>query len=365
MRQELLGKQEKTQKSIKRLVDFIKLIQLRKNAPSPPPQSASISCPPQPSSSQSPPLPSTSQKTINLPQSIANNDKTSYLATLTTSTSTHDRASPTSKPKIRCPTPTSCPVAPLSNQKSINHISSSKRSPSRPEGTISLLTVKPKTKTVPQFTTINCRQVAPLPFNPISTPSSTIPCSTIVTSVRSKSSAQSHSTVSPYQNCQILFSPSRTTINWTERPSTAESPGPNSHVANSASTSQQPDLLQKSYCLPTATLKAVVTSSCSTGQSHLDQRRNHEQQRASIVVVSSRQEPAPSSTHCSQAITSPIPSPVVHASHEASAQTIETIRSCDSISARGSTSWCRGSSKTVNQQQSSSSGVPSPSSSST
>lgn len=352
MRQELLGKQEKTQKSIKRLVDFIKLMQLRKSASSPPP-SASTICPPQPSSSQSPqaiPLLQTSsnQKAVN--SSISNNDKTSHLvSTLASSINIHDRASPTSKQRSRCHTPINCP-APLSSQKNTNHISSSRKSPNRMEGPISLLAVKPKTKTAPQFSTINCRPVAALPFRPASTPST--PCSTIITSARNRTIAQLPSTVSPYQNCQILLTPSRTTINWTERPSTAESPGPNFQAANSVSISQ-PDQPQKPYCLSTATPRTAATN-----QSQSDQRRK-QQQRISTVVASMGQEPALSSTHCSQAIISPIPSPVVHASYEASAQTIETIRSCDSSSAVRNTSWNRANSQTTSQQQSSSSGAPS------
>lgn len=351
MRQELLGKQEKTQKSIKRLVDFIKLMQLKKSASSPLP-SASITCLPQPSSSQSPqtiPLLQTSsnQKAVN--SSISNNDKTSHLITIT-STSIHDRTSPTSKQRSRCHTPTSCP-APLSSQKNTNHISSSRKSPNRLEGPISLLAVKPKTKTAPQFSTINCRPVAALPFRPASTPSPT-PCSTIVTSARNRTIAQLPSTVSPYQNCQILLTPSRTTINWTEQPSTAESPGPNFQAANSVSISQ-PDQSQKPYCLSMATARTAATN-----QSQSDQRRK-QQQRISTVVASTGQESALSSTHCSQAIISPILSPVVHASYEASAQTIETVRSCDNSSAVRSTSWNRANSQTASQQQSSSSGAPS------
>lgn len=53
MRQELLGKQEKTQKSIKRLVDFIKLIQHRPESPQPLQAAPSTSCHPQPTSSPS------------------------------------------------------------------------------------------------------------------------------------------------------------------------------------------------------------------------------------------------------------------------------------------------------------------------
>lgn len=362
MRQDLLGKQEKTQRSIKRLVDFIKLIQLRKNASSPP-SSASISCLPQLSSSRSPrtispPQTSTNQKIANSPRSsIPNTDKTPYIATITSSIATHDRTSPMSK-KTRCPTPINCPVPP-SSQKSINHISSSRKSPNRLEGPISLLAVKPKTKTAPQFATTNCRPVAALPFRPASNRSSPIPCSTIVTTVRNKPIVQSHS-MSPYQNCQILFTPSRTTISWTEQPSTAENPGPNSHAANSVSISQL-DQPQKSYCLLTATPRVAVTS--SNGQNQLDQRKKQQQQRISTVIASTDQET--SSTHCSQAITSPIPSPVVHESHEASAQTIEIIRSCDSSSAARNTNWSCTSSQTVSQQQSSSSGALSRASSST
>lgn len=359
MRQDLLGKQEKTQRSIKRLVDFIKLIQLRKNESSPP-SSASISCLPQPSSSRSartisPPQTSTNQKTANSPRSsIPNTDKTPYIATITSSIATHDRASPISK-KTKYPTPTNCPI-PLSSQKSINHISSSKKSPNRLEGPISLLAVKPKTKTVPQFSTTNCRPVAALPFKPASNPSSPIPCSTIVTTVRSKPIVQSHS-MSPYQNCQILFTPSRATISWTEQHSTAGSPGPNSHAANSVSISQT-DQPQKSYCLLTATPR--VTS--SNGQNQPDQRRK-QQRRISTVIANTDHET--SSTHCSQAITSPIPSPVVHVSHEVSAQTTETVRSCDNSSVAKNTNWSCTSSQTTSQQQSSSSGALSRGSSST
>lgn len=362
MRQDLLGKQEKTQRSIKRLVDFIKLIQLRKNTCSPP-SSASISCLPQPSSSRSPrtispPQTSTNQKTASSPRSsIPNTDKTPYIATITSSITTHDRASPMSK-KTRCLTPTNCPVPP-SSQKSINHISSSKKSPTRLEGPISLLAVNPKTKTAPQFSTTNCRPVAALPFRPASNPSSPIPCSTIVTTVRHKPIVQPHSTMSPYQNCQILFTPSRTTISWTEQPSTAGSPGPNSHAANSVSISQPEVQPQKSYCLLTATRVAATSSN---DQVQPDQLRK-QQQRLSTVVANIDQET--SSTHCSQAITSPIPSPIVHASHEVSAQTTETVRSCDNSSAARNTNWSCTNSQTASQQQSSASDVLSRDSSST
>lgn len=354
MRQDLLGKQEKTQKSIKRLVDFIKLIQLRKNTSSPP-SSASISCLPQPSSSQSPrtispPQTSINQKIASSPRSsISNTDKTPYIANITSSTNTHDQASPMPK-KTRCPTPTNCPIPP-SSQKSINHISSSRKSPTRLEGPISLLAVKPKTKTAPQFSTINCRPVAALPFKPPSNPSLPIPCSTIVTTVRNKPIVQSHSSLSPYQNCQILFTPSRTTISWTERPSTARSPGPNSHAENSVLISQA-DQPQKAYCLLTATPRISATN--SNGQDQLDQQRK-QQRRTSTVVARNDQET--SSTHCSQAITSPIPSPVVHVSHEAPAQMTETVRSCDSSSVARNTNWSCTSNQITSQQQSDSSGA--------
>lgn len=340
-------------------MDFIKLIQLRKNTSSPP-SSASISCLPQPSSSRSPqtmspPQTSTNQRTSS-PSSIPNTDKTPYIATITSSITTHDRTSPISK-KTRCPTPTNCPVPPPSSQKSINHTSSSRKSPSQLEGPISFLAVKPKINTAPQptFSTTNCRPVMALPFRPASNPSLPIPCSTIVTTVKNKPIVQS-----PYQNCQILFTPSRTTISWTEQPSTARSPGPNSHAASSVSISQ-PDQPQKSYCLLAATSRIATTN--SNGQDQPDQRRKQLQRRISMVVANIDQET--SSTHCSQAITSPIPSPVVHVSHEASAQMTETVRSCDSSSAARNTNWSCTSNQTASQQQSSSSGALSRGSSST
>ncbi|XP_020289676.1 cyclin-dependent kinase 12-like isoform X3 [Pseudomyrmex gracilis] len=357
LHQELLGKQEKTQKSIKRLVDFIKLIQARKNTSSPVP-SASTSCPPQPSSSRSPqttppPQSSTNQKAANsLPSSIPNNDsKTSCPATLTISTSIHDRASPTFKQEIKCLAPTNCPVAP-SSKKNINHISLSKQS-NRLGGAISLVTVKPTTKTtlppLAQVTTFSSSQAKASPG--------------ATTSVKSKSVKESHRyTVSLYQNCQILLP--RTSITWTERPSMAESPGPSSHVENSVSISQ-PDSPQRTYCLSTATPKTTMTSKYSTDQSQPDQQKRQEQQRTSTVVVNTEQEPALSCTQFSQTVTSPIPSPVVYASHEASAQTTETIRSSDSSSAAQCTNLNPENNQTISQQQSSSSGALSRDSSST
>ncbi|KAL0111805.1 hypothetical protein PUN28_013174 [Cardiocondyla obscurior] len=352
MRQDLLGKQEKTQKSIKRLVDFIKLIQLRKNTSSPP-SSTSVSCLPRPSSSRSPKTispsqTSSSQKTTSSSRSpILNPDKTPHIATITSSI-THDQASAISK-KSRCPTPTNCPVPP-SSQKNVNHISSSRKSPNRLEGPVSLLAVKPKIKTA---SATNCRPVAALPFRPTASPSPP----TVVTAVKNKPIAQPHSTISPYQNCQILFTPSRTTISWTEQPSTAGSS--NSRATNSVTISQS-DQPQKSYCLLTATPRVTKTS--RNGQDQLDQRRK-QQWRISTVVTGTDQET--SSTHCSQAITSPISSPVVYASHEVSAQMIETARSCDGNSATKNANWSCTSNQTASQQQSNSSGVLSHGSSST
>jgi len=359
MRRELLGKQEKTQRSIKRLVDFIKLIQLRKRASSPMP-SVSTSCLPQPSSSQSPQIPpsqTTQKATSLLRSSISSNNKTPCLATLTlSSTNSRDRVSPTFiKQKTRCLTPTSPAI--LSSQKSTNHILSSRKSPSRLEGPISLLAVKSKTKTAPQFSITKYLPVT-LPLKVASTPSSPTPySSTIVTTVKSRTTVQSQRSIAspPYQNCQILFSPSRTTTNWIELPSTAENPGPSSHAANFVSINQL-DVPQKPYY--PFTMPKTATSSCNNDQDQPDQSRKQQpQQRISTIVASTGQEPVLSSTRCSQAITSPIPSPVVHMSHEV--QTIEIIRSCDSNFAVQSMNWSnnRANSQT-SQQQSSSSGVP-------
>lgn len=341
-------------------------MQLRKSASSPLP-TASVSCLSQPSSSQSHqtiPQTSTNPKTASFPQSIqSSNDMMSYHVIPSFSISTNDQASPTSKQKIRCPTPISC-QAPVSNMKNTNHISSSRKSPNQSEGSTNLLAVKATPKAAPQFSTINCRPrpIATLPSKPVS--SSPIPCSSAVIIVRNRPiPAQSQD--SAVSSARKGFSPSRTTISWTERPSTAESPGPSSHAANSVSTSNQSaDPLQKSYCHLTATRAA--TSNCKSQGQPSDQQRK---QRISTVVVAStgKQDPAtPSSTHCSQAITGPISSPIVHASsHDASAQTTETVRSCDSnFAVRSTNSWSRANSQT-SQQQSSSSGALSRGSSST
>lgn len=340
---------------------------MRKNVSSPP-ASASISCPPRPSSSQSPqtiPQTPTNPKTTSIPRSsIPTNDKTSYLAT--PSFSVNDRASPTSNQMTRCPTPISCQAQ--ASLKSTSHISSSRRSPSRPEGPISLLAVKPTTKVTPHFSTINCqpRPVAVLPSRPAS--SSPTPSSSVVTTVRSRPlPAQSqHSTVSLARKG---FSPSRVTISWTERPSTAESPGPSSHAVNSASiSSQSADPPPRSYCHLTATPRAATIGCKSQSQSAADQQRKI---ISTLVPAGTRQqEPAPSSTHCSQAITGPISSPIVHASHEASAQTTEIAHCCDNSSAArnassSSSNWSRANSQISQQQQSGTSGAPSRGSSST
>ncbi|XP_014474987.1 PREDICTED: serine/arginine repetitive matrix protein 1-like isoform X2 [Dinoponera quadriceps] len=365
LRQELLGKQEKTQRSIKRLVDFIKLMQVRKSESSPPP-SASISSPPRPSLSQSPPTTartSSNPRTGSLAQPpITSNDKTSSQhVTPSFSASLSDRALPTSKPRNKCPTPTSCQTPSL---KSTNHTSSSKKSPSQVEGPISLLAIKPTTKAILQLSTINCRPrpAAALPSRPAS--SSPTPCSSAVTTVRGRPPAQSqHSTA---LSARKGFSPSaRATISWSERPTTAGSPGPSSRAINSASVSSQPaDPLQKLYSHPTATASSRVASTStlkSQGPPSADQQRRA---RASIAVLGSTGRQEPSSTHCSQAITGPISSPIVRASHEVSAQTSETAHSCGNSSAVWS-SWSSRASQAAQQQQSSSSGAPSRGSSST
>lgn len=342
-------------------------MQMKKHASSPP-VSASISCQPQPSLSQSPPTPQTTPptnpKAASFPRSsISINDRMSYLATPSFSVSTNDRASPTSNQTNRCPTPTSCQAR--ASPKSTSHISSSRRSPSRPDAIpISLLAVKPTTNTRVHSSTINCQPhpVAVLPSRPAS--SLPTPCSSVVTAVRRPLPAQSqHSTASSAR--KAAFSPSRATISWTERPSTAESPGPSSRAVSSASiSSQSTDPPPRSYCHLMVTPR-TVTVSCKSQSRSADQ---HRRRIPTVVAASASQpEPAPSSTHCSQAITGPISSPVVHrASHgEASAQTTEIIRSYDSsFAARNS--WSRAAnSLTSQQQQPSSGGAPSRDSSST
>ncbi|XP_015593393.1 mucin-5AC isoform X4 [Cephus cinctus] len=161
-RQELLGKQEKTQRSIKRLVDFIKLMQLTRDNTSCPTSSASTSFHRQPSSSQSPPiqspptpqdkkspqasmpvlttippLPVQEPSHVQQPPTTGNNSKTPTPRSFSIS-SPVSRVSPTSSRSPKCPTPTSCPSTipattgtAATNRKSINPISSLRKSQSQ------------------------------------------------------------------------------------------------------------------------------------------------------------------------------------------------------------------------------------------
>lgn len=358
-RQELLGKQEKTQRSIKRILDFIKLMQLRKSGDSQPP-SASANCPPRPSSSQSLQTtslhqPSTS-RTLVLPQQSAPNNEKTCRTPPSSSISCLDQVSPIlTGQNLKCPTPTSYQSA-ACNQKNISHTSSSKRSQNHLDGQASL----PKTKITAQCSTTSCQSHQPTTpaFRPKSlSPShlcasvSNCPTPLIVT-VRSKQTAQYPlSTVSSIPR----ISPSRPNISWNDRHSTVVSPGPDKQGTNSALTSYDPPEPPKSYCLPT--IIQNPTSNCKS-QSQPSQRK----QACSVVVRNTGPDPVVLSTHCSQAITSPISSPIILESHETSAHLTKIPSSVGNSCTIKTTSWSQSNETNLRSNRSA---VPSQNSSST
>ena len=155
-----MGKQEKTQKSIKRLVDFIKLMQHRKETSCPPP-SDSTNCPPQRSSSRSPQVPfqpSTSQIT----HQTHNQPDVNTLKSPSSTNSPNPEASPTSNQNLLSPIATNCQLVATNS----NLTSSSKKSQrqstledQKVDKSLQPSTDKQKPQTC-QSLTINCQALA-------------------------------------------------------------------------------------------------------------------------------------------------------------------------------------------------------------
>lgn len=326
-RQELLGKQEKTQRSIKRLVDFIKLMQVRKSGDSPA-ASVSASFPLQPSSSHSPQTtslhqPSTSRKSDLHHRASPNNERATHPILPSSSISCPDRASPTSGQNLKCPTPISCQSA-VPSQKNISHTSSSKKSQNHPEVQAS----PPTSKVVPQCSTINCKphQVTTLVLRTKSLSPS--PNTSLVT-VRSKLAVQYPlSTASSIQKTP----PALPNTSWNDRPSTAESPRLNNHEPSSVSTNCD---------LPEPQTSCYPRTMQNQGNSYkLDCQLTQRKQPASVVIQSiGHQESVVFSTHCSQAITSPISSPIILANHETLVQATKTAQPSGNSCIVKTTNW--------------------------
>lgn len=307
-------------------------MQLRKSGDSPHP-SASVNFLPQLSSSQSPPIASTSRTLGLLQQSTVTIEKVPCPTPPSSSTSCLDRVSPMStEQSLKCPTPISY-QSPVFNQKSINHTLSLKKSQNQLEERVSL----PTTKITPQCSTINCQphQATTLAFRQKS-PSPTPLCSLVnscltpsVVTVRSKQTAQYQPSIG---SSTLRISPSRPSISWNDQLSTEESPEPGSQGINSVSISCDLPEPQKSYCLPTIVQNPINSYKL---QSQPSQRK----QPCSVVVQSTGQEPVVFSTHCSQAITSPISSPIILENQETSAQLTKISQSVGSSCIIKATSW--------------------------
>lgn len=294
-------------------------MQLRKSGDSPAPL-GSVNFLPRPSSSHSPRTmspqqPSTSRMS-DLLQPSASSEKTTCPTPPSSSINCHDRTSPISTGQnLKCPTPIRYHHSPVLNPTSISHTLSSRRSQNQQEGQF----CPSKTKVTQQCSTTSCQshQATSLAFRRKSL-SPTPHCSLVnscptpsVVTARSKQIAQYPRSI---ESSIQRISPSRPNISWSDRRSTVESPEPNSQEANSVPISCDPSKPQKSYCLPT-----IIQNPINSYKSQ-SQRNQRRQPASSVVVPSTGQDPVVFSTHCSQAITSPISSPIILESHETLAQ---------------------------------------------
>ncbi|XP_066598312.1 serine/arginine repetitive matrix protein 1-like isoform X2 [Prorops nasuta] len=306
-RQELLGKQERTQRSIKRLVDFIKLMQLRKSTASPPP-SPSVSYHRPPISSQSPrtpspPQPSTSHRQSHPQQPIISSSPKIVAAIAATTAiriptssliSCPRQTSPISSKSPSPPTRSNCPST-ADSRRNINHTSSSRRSQIQPEN-------QQRSKAFQQTTITSCqpRQAATAPEHSPASPEH--PCSSTSPSTQLDVHAGSPRIApSPLSIASFPQKAPRMIISSSGPPTTAESL---SNGRSSASISCDQPEQPRSFCLPT------TPSQINWKQTPASPRRPE------VSVISAiGQGRVVYSTHCSQAITSPIPSPIILTNH--------------------------------------------------
>ncbi|XP_046429869.1 serine/arginine repetitive matrix protein 1-like isoform X2 [Neodiprion fabricii] len=336
-RQEMLGKQEKTQRSIKRLVDFIKLMQ-QQNDPSQQP-SASTSFHPQPSLSLSsrtpsppPPSPPRSPLPPRLPHSTSislrplshlqhlstvENQTSARLTPQFSSTNSHDHQALSRTP--RSPTPTSF-QSQLVNKKNHSLTSSSKKSPNHQ---------KPQQE-VNNYHHHQSRQQSPeinLTGEVLSPPLSTLnnlqmPVRTTMlnqtsslllsenywedSKITTDKSLLSHAKI----HRQNLLNQNQQTV------LTVRSASSNSTLSSTSTSSEHQD--NRTVLYPSTVLLAAQKLS-----TNLMSRRNHQKHEKSdspavnpSPIVQKPNQKQIYSTHCSQAITSPIPSPVVLSSRK-------------------------------------------------
>ncbi|XP_046820723.1 uncharacterized protein LOC124425020 isoform X4 [Vespa crabro] len=343
-RQELLGKQERTQKSIKRLVDFIKLMQLRKGTCSPP-RSESDSFHPQPSSSQSPrvtsPPPTTStRQLVQSQQELTSSNQRTIMATVTvvadpilrsSSTICHSQTSATCSRSPSCHMPTNYQSVAF-NQKSINHTSSLKRSQNQLEGPLSLPSeLNQKGRVFQRSSTPNCQPRpgtnhaftlrSPSPNHP-STLKSISPNRSAEVVVKRQTGQYQPSTVSSIpKNSPLLPA----TVRWNDQPTMARSPELDNQGSSSVSIiyEQQQETRSFSYPLTTVAQSQQNSSQCQTVPT--------QKRRFSVVGQRIEHDQVAYSTLSSQATTPPVSSPTIppSSSHEPPViQTTKTVQTC-------------------------------------
>ncbi|XP_014606321.1 PREDICTED: PH domain-containing protein DDB_G0287875-like isoform X2 [Polistes canadensis] len=355
-RQELLGKQERTQKSIKRLVDFIKLMQLRKDTCSPP-RSESDSYHPRPFSSQSPrvmspPPPQTTSTRQSVQQShqepTSSNQRT-ITATVTvladpilrsSSTICHSQTSATCNQSPSCHIPTSCQSVTMSNQKSISHTSSLRRSKNQSEGPASSSSNLPplehnqKGRVFQRSSTPNSQPR--LSTNHTFTPRS--PSPTLPSTLKSISPSRSTEVVvkkqiGQYQGSIASSIPKNSpllpaTIRWNDRSATARSPEPaDNRESNSVSIIYDQQQETRGYSYPHTTVAQYQPNSyhCQTVPTQkrhfsvIGQRIEYDQEVGCSTLSSQATTPPPVSSSTIPPLSSREP-PVI--------QTTKTAQTC-------------------------------------
>nr|KAF7429451.1 hypothetical protein H0235_005849 [Vespula pensylvanica] len=342
-RQELLGKQERTQKSIKRLVDFIKLMQLRKGTCSPP-RSESDSFHPRPSSSQSPrvtsPPPTTStRQLVQSQQELTSSNQRTIMATVTVVADPILRSSSTichSQTSVTC-SQSHMPINYQSvtfNQKSISHTSSLKRSQIQSEGPLSLPSeLNQKDRVFQPSSTPNCQ---PRPDTnhafTLRSPSPNHP--SILRSISPSRSAEvviRRQPIEQYQLSTVSSIPKNSpllpaTVLWNDQPTMARSPELDSLESSSVSIiyDQQQETRSLSYPLTTVAQSQPNNSQCQTVPT--------QKRRFSEVGQRIEHDQVAYSTLSSQATTPPMSSPTIppSSSHEPPViiQTTKTAQTC-------------------------------------
>lgn len=293
-RQEVLGKQEKTQKSIKRLVDFIKLMQLQKET-SCPQISESTSCHRPPISSQSP--------QVQCPSPITQQSKIPHKSI----EPTHQKSDSSTNSPTRETSPSSITktnsicqiIPPIKNHQhhpipiNSNHTTSLKKSPNQ------RITMEVEEEEEPEEEEDKTMEKLEIK----TTQSLIINCQAHVATVQHTVSPKCHS-----PNHQIPSSAIKSSVVAEQNQVVTLLP-----VENQTTLEAYPVSIE-SMCPTTDNMDSIVHRPTKT-----------------IHMTKTYQDSVTYSTHCSQSITSPISSPVVQVNHKETQQIEQTTQTFGNI----------------------------------